>query len=147
MVYGSQIIASASLSFLIAIAINFYHVAEELKHATARLNSTAENCDPELLIFNRVPKVGSQTILNIIGILTERNGYDALTSIEGMPEHFVGETTWIPDRASRELTVKAILREKEGRRRPLAFIKHQGGDSMEISDKTLSQNFEQFVSC
>ena len=128
---GSQI-ARASVAFLFTIAVNFYRVAEELKQATARLNSTAENCDPDLLLFNRVPKVGSQTILNLIGILKERNGFDALTSIEGMPEHFVGETTWIPDRASRELTVEAILGAKKGRRRPLAFIKHQGGNSMDL---------------
>ena len=76
----------------------------------ANLNSTSARCDPDLLIFNRVPKVGSQTIQNLIGILRVRNGFDAFTSIEDMPEHFTGETTWIPDRGSRQMTVDALLK-------------------------------------
>ena len=84
MVLANLVIPSVCIAFLVAVAANFYRVVDELNRATAHLNSTATRCDPDLLIFNRVPKVGSQTIQNLIGILRERNGFDAFTSIEDM---------------------------------------------------------------
>ena len=39
----------------------------------------------DVLVFNRVPKVGSVTVMNLVGLLRERNGFDAFTSLDGMP--------------------------------------------------------------
>ena len=42
--------------------------------STNRLNITGD-ADPDCLIFNRVPKVGSQTIMNLIGNLKKEMVY------------------------------------------------------------------------
>ena len=73
-----------AMALLIAIIAHWYRVIGELDKEMAHLNSTSGRCDPDLLIFNRVPKVGSQTIQNLIGILRVRNGFNAFTSIEDM---------------------------------------------------------------
>ena len=78
------VLPSVSMAVLVAVAVNFYRVTDELNQAAAHLNSSAFRCDPDLLLFNRVPKVGSQTIQNLIGILRGKNGFDAFTSIEDM---------------------------------------------------------------
>lgn len=39
-----------------------------------KLNNTA-NADVDIVFFNRVPKVGSQTLMELINILAQRNGF------------------------------------------------------------------------
>ena len=62
-----------------------------LEEARRSVNiTTGGGGDPRLvrqdvLVFNRVPKVGSVTVMNLVGLLRERNGFDAFTSLDGMP--------------------------------------------------------------
>ncbi len=59
-------------------------VTRQLVLAGEELNVTG-NCRQDILIFNRVPKVGSVTINNLVGLLRERNNFAAFTSLERMP--------------------------------------------------------------
>ena len=94
----------------------------ELRSLRASLNITP-NCQQDILIFNRVPKVGSQTINQLIGELRARNNFTGFTSLEGMPENLNGgETIRLPRKEMRELAVKTLATIPE---RPVAFLKHQ----------------------
>ena len=47
---------AVAVTLLIAAIAHWYRVISELDEEMANLNSTSERCDPDLLIFNRVPK-------------------------------------------------------------------------------------------
>ena len=55
----------------------------EVSLAGLDLNSTwVRHCDPNVLIFNRTPKTGSQTVWNLIDKLGVRNNFKRFTKLK-----------------------------------------------------------------
>ncbi len=73
-----------SLAGLFASVAHYVSVLNHIRSARHEFNSTSERCESDLLVFNRVPKVGSQTILNLIGALRRKNNFKAFTAIDSM---------------------------------------------------------------
>ena len=65
---------------------------ESLEAVRSELNNTGRAPNQELLIFNRVPKVGSQTILTLLNKLSWRNNFTAYKDDDQVVRQF-GETT------------------------------------------------------
>ncbi len=96
----------------------------ELKAIRSELNVTSQ-CNQEVLIFNRVPKVGSQTMNHLIADLRARNNFTGFTSMDGMPESMLGgETVFLPQKEMRKMAVDTLAT-TEVNKRPFAFLKHQ----------------------
>lgn len=80
---------------------------EELEAARAELNVTARS-NQDILIFNRVPKVGSNSINNLVGHLRERNDFRAFTSLEYMPVTEGTEDIIYSDDTIRKVSTKTF---------------------------------------
>ena len=65
---------------------------ESFETVRSELNNTGRATNQELLIFNRVPKVGSQTILTLLNKLSWRNNFTAYKDDDQVVRQF-GETT------------------------------------------------------
>ena len=58
------------------------------------LNNTGRAEDQDLLVFNRVPKVGSQTMHKLIGRLGKRNNFTSYKDDDDKVRQ-IGETTMV----------------------------------------------------
>ena len=110
------------LVLLLALAYYNYHsVNQALRTKCAEINTTAR-ANQDILIFNRVPKVGSQTLTHLIAGLTKTNGFNPFTSVTGMPDYGKSvETVWIPN---ADLRKKAIQSLSDFEEKPFAFMRH-----------------------
>ena len=98
----SDWLCALSLLFLVASYRDLSSVTDQLSLAGVELNVSG-NCREDILIFNRVPKVGSVTVNNLVGLLRERNGFVAFTSIARMPVQKNTEDIWYPDATMRKV--------------------------------------------
>ena len=103
---------------------HYYNVRRNVAEVKQSLNITG-NGDPDLLIFNRVPKVGSTTIMSLVGELRSRNNFSAYTSLDNMPLIDEDkEMIYFPEDVFVSATIKAIT-DHLAKERPYAFLKHQ----------------------
>lgn len=120
----ANIVSATCLAFCAYYFNQVLSVRQALTRVRHELNIT-EQGNPDILIFNRVPKVGSQTIMNLIGYLRAANDFDAFTSLDNMPLYSAdSETVFLPDAPFRKLTVTSLLNRLE-KGKPFAFLKHQ----------------------
>ncbi|TRY79746.1 hypothetical protein TCAL_01963, partial [Tigriopus californicus] len=120
----TNIISATCLAFCAYYYSQAVTVRQALSRVGHELNITGRG-NPDMLIFNRVPKVGSQTIMNLIGYLRAANDFDAFTSLDNMPEYSKdSETVFLPDAPMRQLTVDSLMK-TQNKGKSFAFLKHQ----------------------
>ena len=66
-----------TLIFSVLSVFNWQSANQTLKELKSKLNVTG-SCNENILIFNRVPKVGSQTVNHLIGALREINNFTGI---------------------------------------------------------------------
>ena len=104
-----------------AYALDRYaSVRRELSVATGVLNNTAF-ADPEGLVFNRVPKVGSEMIWSLIDRLAVRNGFHSFSDSKEVKDRRGSENTYLRTKALRKEYANILL---QNCTKPFSYVKH-----------------------
>jgi hypothetical protein len=113
---------ACSIAVLLGLSYQRYlSVRSELgQFRITNLNNTA-NADQEGLIFNRVPKVGSETIWSLIDRLAFKNGFNSFSDSMEVKNQRGGENNYLATREQRESYVKILL---ENCTKPYSYVKH-----------------------
>ena len=95
-----------------------FQIQSELAFEIQRLNNTPL-ADKNILFFNRVPKVGSQTIMNLLKVLGKRNGFEHYVDSEEV-KNKAGEITVLAEAGRRRYADMFLANFTE----PSAYNKH-----------------------
>ena len=95
-------------------------VKSDLRDAISALNNTAF-ADQEGLVFNRVPKVGSEMIWSLIDRLAVRNGFNSFSDSKEVKDRRGAENTYLTTRAQRKEYADILL---QNCTKPYSYVKH-----------------------
>ncbi len=100
----SDLVVSLCAVVALLFALEWDNLNRQLVEELSAMNVTTAAANQDILIFNRVTKVGSETIRGLLGALRQRNNFTAFTSLDGMPEPTENaETIFLPDYATRHV--------------------------------------------
>ncbi len=80
----SDLVSALAVVCLLVCYRDYDRAVRDLLDARQELNVT-KNCRGDILVFNRVPKVGSVTMKYLVGVLREQNDFKAFSSLDMMP--------------------------------------------------------------
>ena len=95
-------------------------VRSDLSDAMSVLNNTAF-ADHEGLVFNRVPKVGSEMIWSLIDRLAVRNGFNSFSDSKEVKDRRGSENTYLRTRALRKEYADILV---QNCTKPYSYVKH-----------------------
>ena len=98
----------------------YVSVRSDLSDAVSVLNNTAL-ADQEGLVFNRVPKVGSEMIWSLIDRLAVRNGFHSFSDSKEVKDRRGSENTYLRTRALRKEYADILL---QNCTKPYSYVKH-----------------------
>lgn len=104
-------------------AQQYYSLQREIDdYRLSDLNNTGRSDhDQEGLIFNRVPKVGSEMIWALIDQLAKVNQFNSFSDSMDVKNQRGGENNFMPQKATRENYVKIL---QENCTKPFSYVKH-----------------------
>ena len=89
------------------------------------LNNTANATVPGLLVFNRVPKVGSQTLWMLLDKLSARNGFGSFSdSAEAKKARGNSENNYLPAPSERKGYYDLLANRSRHEEGPFSYSKH-----------------------
>ena len=98
----------------------YVSVRSDLSDAASALNNTA-SADQEGLVFNRVPKVGSEMIWSLIDRLAVRNGFHSFSDSKEVKDRRGSENTYLRTRDLRRAYADILL---QNCTKPYSYVKH-----------------------